>query len=53
MASDAAREPPPARPAAAAPIAVTPALLRKLRNEPIDLERFAEIGRAMIKKREP
>jgi hypothetical protein len=49
--SEAARALPPRPPAAAAPVVVTPSLLRKMRNEPIDLEALAEIGRSTIKKK--
>jgi len=51
--SDAAHALRPTPPAVAAPIAVTPALLRKMRNEPIDLEHYMEIGKSLAKKREP
>ena len=50
--SDAARALPPTPPATAAPIAATPAELQRMRNEPIDLEHYAEIGRSLAKKRE-
>ena len=50
-ASEAARAHPPAPPAAAPPIAVTPSMLRELRNKKIDLESYMQIGRSMAKKK--
>jgi len=50
-AAEGARTHPPAPAVAASPVAVTPSLLRKMRNEPIDLEALAEIGRSTFKKK--
>ena len=49
-AAEAARAHPPALAATAAPVAVTPALLRELRSQPIDLEALAD-GRSTSKKK--
>jgi hypothetical protein len=50
-ASEASRALPPTPPAGAAPVVVTPSLLREMRNRPIDMEALAEIGRSTFKKK--
>jgi hypothetical protein len=52
MAAAVAEPPLPPRPIQAVrPLAVTPSMLRQLRNEPIDLELLSELGKPTFKKK--